>query len=113
MAGSKLIWPRSCWRSWALTAHRLAACRVKVVRCTRPRAGNQSPQQRRKYSYRPLSVVDAPELADALDGQDLAVSQDRVGAPLAQPPAGQPVVDQAVHGDEQRRSIHARPPYAW
>jgi hypothetical protein len=53
-----------------------------------------------------LVGVDAPELADALDGQDLTVGQDRVGAALAQPSAGQPLVDQAVHRDEQRRSIH-------
>jgi hypothetical protein len=33
-----------------------AARRVKVVRCARPRAGNQSPRQRPKWSYRPLSV---------------------------------------------------------
>ena len=56
-----------------------------------------------------LVGVDAPELADAFDGQDLAVGQDRGGAALAQPLAGQPLVDQAGHGDEQRRSIHARP----
>jgi hypothetical protein len=36
-----------------------------------------------------------------------------LGAALAEPAAGQPLVDQAVHRDEQRRSIHARPPYAW
>ena len=60
-----------------------------------------------------LVGVDAQELPDALDGQDLAVGQDRGRAALAQPPTGQPVVDQAVHGDEQRRSIHVRPPYAW
>src|SRR5215216_5894361 len=53
--------------------------------------------------------VDAKELADALDRQDLTVGQDRVGAALAQPPASQPLVDQAVHRDEQRRSIHGRP----
>jgi hypothetical protein len=53
-----------------------------------------------------LVGVDAPELADALDGQDLAVGQDRGWAALAQRSAGQPLVDQAVHGDKQRRSIH-------
>ena len=53
------------------------------------------------------------ELPDAFDGQDLAVGQDRLWAALAQPPIGQPLVNQAVHGDEQRRSIHVRPPYAW
>jgi hypothetical protein len=53
-----------------------------------------------------LVGVDAPELPNALDGQDLTVGQDRVGAALAQPPAGQPLVDQAVHRDEQRRSMH-------
>jgi hypothetical protein len=113
MAGSKLTWASSCWRSWALTAHRFAAWRVKVVRWTRERAGNQSRQWRRKCSYRPLVGVDAEELADALDGQDLTVAQDRLGAALAEPPTGQPVIDQAVHRDEQRHSIHARPPYAW
>jgi hypothetical protein len=60
-----------------------------------------------------LVGIDAPELPDALDGQDLTVGQDRLGAALAEPAAGQPVIDQAVHRDEQRRSIHARPPYAW
>jgi hypothetical protein len=59
-----------------------------------------------------LVGVDAQQLADALDGQHLTVGQDRVGAALAEPPAAQPLVDQTVHGDEQRRSIHARPPYA-
>jgi hypothetical protein len=49
----------------------------------------------------------------ASDGQDLTVGQDRVGAALAEPPPGQPILNQAVHPDEQRRSIHARPPYAW
>jgi hypothetical protein len=57
--------------------------------------------------------VDAEELADAFDGQDLAVGQHRRWAALAQPLPSQPVIDQAVHGNEQRRSIHARPPYAW
>jgi hypothetical protein len=60
-----------------------------------------------------LVGVDAPELADAFNGQDLAVRQDRLWAALAEPPAAQPVIDQAVDRDEQRRSIHARPPYAW
>ena len=60
-----------------------------------------------------LVGVDAQELPDTVDGQDLTVGQDRLGAALAEPPAGQPLVDQAVHRDEQRRSIHARPPYAW
>jgi hypothetical protein len=54
-----------------------------------------------------LVGVDAPELADALDGQDFTVAQDRFGAALAQPPPGQPLLDQAVHRDEQRRSLHA------
>jgi hypothetical protein len=62
---------------------------------------------------RALVGVDAEELANALGSQDLPVAQDRVGAALAEPPAGQPLVNQAVHRDEQRRSIHARPPYAW
>ena len=53
-----------------------------------------------------LIGVDAEELPDAFDGQDLAVGQDRLGAALAQPPTGQQVIDQAVHGDQQRRSIH-------
>jgi hypothetical protein len=60
-----------------------------------------------------LVGVDAEELADTFDGQDYTVGQDRVGAALAQPPPGQPDVDQAGHRDEQRRSIHARPPYVW
>jgi hypothetical protein len=60
-----------------------------------------------------LVGVDAPELPDALDGQDLTVGQDRVGAALAEPPPGQPLVNQAVHRDQQRRSIHGRPPYVW
>jgi hypothetical protein len=60
-----------------------------------------------------LVGIDAEELPDTRNGQDFTVGQDRVGAALAQPPTGQPVVDQAVHRDEQRRSIHARPPYAW
>jgi hypothetical protein len=60
-----------------------------------------------------LVGINAEKLPDAFDGQDLAVGQSRLGAPLAEPPAAQPVVDQAVHRDEQRRSIHARPPYAW
>jgi hypothetical protein len=60
-----------------------------------------------------LVGVDAQEFPDTVDGQDLTVGQDRLGAALAEPPAGQPLVDQAVHRDEQRRSIHARPPYAW
>jgi hypothetical protein len=59
-----------------------------------------------------LVGVDAEELPDALDGQDLAVRQDRPWATLTQPNPSQPVVDQAVHRDEQRRSIHARPPCA-
>jgi hypothetical protein len=75
----------------------------------RPRAGNQSPQERRKCSYRPLSCR-CPELAHALDGQDLAVGKGGLRAALAQPPPGQPAVDQAVHRDGQRRSIHAGPP---
>jgi hypothetical protein len=54
----------------------------------------------------PLVGVDPEELRDALDGQDLTIAQHRVGAALAQPPAGQPLVNQAVHRDEQRRSIH-------
>src|SRR5829696_4251178 len=54
--GSKPTRPSTCWRSWALTAHRFAAWRVKVVRWTRPRAGNQSPPWRPTCSYRPLSV---------------------------------------------------------
>jgi hypothetical protein len=53
-----------------------------------------------------LIGVDAEELADAFDGQDLRIGQDRLGATLTQALAGQQVVDQAVHGDEQRRSIH-------
>jgi hypothetical protein len=53
-----------------------------------------------------LVGVDAEELPDAFDDQDFAVAQDRHWAALPQPPAGQPVVDQAVHRDEQRRSIH-------
>jgi hypothetical protein len=53
-----------------------------------------------------LVGVDAEELADAFDGQDLTVSQDRLWAALAEPPPSQPVIDQAVHRDEQRRSIH-------
>src|SRR5215213_4424354 len=53
---AKPTWPRSCWRSWALTAHRFAAWRTKVVRYTRLRVGNQSPQWQQKCSYRPLSV---------------------------------------------------------
>jgi hypothetical protein len=60
-----------------------------------------------------LVGIDAPELPDAFDGQDLTVGQHRIGAALAQPSPGQSVVDQAVHRNEQRRSIHARPPYAW
>ena len=60
-----------------------------------------------------LVGVDPKQLPDALDGQDLAVGQDRGWAALAQPPSGQQVIDQAVHRNEQRRSIHARPPYAW
>jgi len=50
--------------------------------------------------------VDAPELPDAFDGQDLAVAEGRPWAALPQPPAGQSLVDQAVHRDKQRRSIH-------
>jgi hypothetical protein len=60
-----------------------------------------------------LVGVDAQELPDAFDGQGLTVGQDWLGAALAQPTTAQPLVDQAVHRDEQRRSIHARPPYAW
>jgi hypothetical protein len=56
-----------------------------------------------------LGGVDAEELADTLDGQDLTVAQDWCRAALAESSPGQPAVDQAVHGDEQRRSIHARP----
>jgi hypothetical protein len=37
----------------------------------------------------------------------------RVGAALAEPSAGQPLVNQAVHRDQQRRSVHGRPPYVW
>jgi hypothetical protein len=40
-----------------------------------------------------LVGVDAEKLADALDGQDLAVAEGRCGAALAQPPAAQPVID--------------------
>jgi hypothetical protein len=53
-----------------------------------------------------LVGIDAQELADALDGQHLAGGQDRLRAALAQPPPGQPLVDGAVHGDEQGRNIH-------
>jgi hypothetical protein len=53
-----------------------------------------------------LVSVDAQELADALDGQHLTVAQRRLRAALAQPPAGQPLVDGAVDGDEQGRNIH-------
>ena len=35
-----------------------------------------------------LVGVDAPELPDAFDGQDLTVAEGRLGATLAQPPAG-------------------------
>jgi hypothetical protein len=53
-----------------------------------------------------LVGVDAQELADALDGQDLAVAKGRRRAALAQPDPGQPLVDGAVDGDEQGRNIH-------
>src|SRR5919109_2110996 len=41
----------------------------------------------------PLVGVDAPELADAFDGQDLAVAEGRPWAALPQPPSSQPLVD--------------------
>jgi hypothetical protein len=53
-----------------------------------------------------LVGVDAQQLADALNGQHLAVSQDRLWTALTQPPPGQPLVDGAVHADEQGRNIH-------
>ncbi len=53
-----------------------------------------------------LVGVDAQELADALDGQYLAVAEGWLRAALAQPPPGQPLVDGAVHADEQGRNIH-------
>jgi hypothetical protein len=46
--GSKLTGPSSCWQRWALTAHRLAACRTKVVRWMRP-ARNPHTGQLGKY----------------------------------------------------------------
>jgi hypothetical protein len=50
--------------------------------------------------------VDAEELPDAFDGQDLAVGQGGCRATLAQALAGQPVVDQAEHRDGEGRNIH-------
>jgi hypothetical protein len=50
--------------------------------------------------------VDAKELPDALDVR--TSGSDKIGWGRAGAAAGrQPVVDQAVHGDEQRPSIHA------
>ena len=53
--------------------------------------------------------VDAQELPDALDGQDLAVGQGWPGTTLAKVLAGQPVVDQAEHGDDEGRKLHGGP----
>src|SRR5215218_6980937 len=73
----------------------------------------------------PVAVVATKVLVQALVGVDARGTPRHTrwsrphcrpgsaGAALAQANARQPVVDQAVHRDEQRRSIHARPPYAW
>jgi hypothetical protein len=53
-----------------------------------------------------LVGVDAEELADAFDGQHLAVAEGWLGAALAQLSSGQPLIDGAVDGDEQGRNIH-------
>jgi hypothetical protein len=105
MAGSKLTWVNSCWRSWALTAQRFAAWRAKGAVDT-AQGGEPVAVVPAEVVVQALVGVDAQELPDAFDGQDLAVGQGRLGAALAQPPPTQPVIDQAVHGDEQRRSIH-------
>jgi len=65
--GSKPTRLSSCWRSWALTAHRLAAWRVKVVRWMRPGPGTVAPVAA-EVVVQALVGVDAEELADAFDG---------------------------------------------
>jgi hypothetical protein len=58
-----------------------------------------------------LVGVDAQELPDTFNGQDLTVGQGRLGAALVQPLAlaGQSVVDQAEHGDDEGHKLHGRP----
>jgi hypothetical protein len=53
-----------------------------------------------------LVGVDAQELADALDGQHLAVAERRLRAALTQPDPSQPLIDRAVDSAEQGRNIH-------
>jgi hypothetical protein len=52
--------------------------------------------------------VDAQELPDTLDGQHLAVGQGGLGTTLAKTLAGQPLVDQVEHGDDEGRNIHGK-----
>ncbi len=57
--------------------------------------------------------VDAEELADDLDGQHLAVREDRSRAALAQFAAAAQLTDEVVHeaedGDDEGLQVHGRP----
>jgi len=60
-----------------------------------------------------LVGVDAEELTDALDGQDLTVGQDRLGPRWrSRRPASQSSIRQYIVMSSVVASI-ARPPYAW
>jgi hypothetical protein len=112
MAGSKPNLAEQLLAELGLDRPQVGRWRTKGGAWIRPGRGT-SRGSAAEVLVQALVGVDTEELPDAFDGQDLAVGQDRLGSARAEPPVAQPPVDQAVHGDQQRRSIHTGPPYAW
>jgi hypothetical protein len=59
-----------------------------------------------------LIGVDAEELSDDLEGEDLSVGKLRSGTALADAAPLESVIDEAEDSDDEGAKIHQRPPYA-
>ena len=77
-----------------------------------PKGGEPVAPVAAKVLIQTLVSVDAPELPDALDGQDFSVGQHRIGAALVQPPPSQSSIRQYTVMSSVVASM-ARPPCAW
>jgi hypothetical protein len=115
-SGSKCIWPSRCFQSFSFAAHRLAAWRVKVVRCGPLRESREPPSGvvAPEVFVKALVCVYPQELAHDLHAQHFRVIKFRIRTALAQLlVCGEPVIDYAENGDDEGVKIHSepRPPF--